>query len=576
MMPPDIAMRNAMFDLQKGRYREAIGAFQMVWGNDRAPVMMRSDALSNAAVCHLRLHEWKSAEDSARAAVEMDPAHVDAWFNLAGSLKEQGQVLDALHAFRKVCELHPQRMDGWRYRAELAEGLGLWEEAVDAWSVVYQKMANGRAFEGRIVCMVHAGKAPLVDEETALYLDQHKTENLARYLRVLVLSDLQRFDEAVVLTHKMHGPAVDQLVAWVLIHAGYLIEARERVKGLPECARAHALRIMAAEGPEVIERIADALTYLSTPRKDHPQDIADLHFRLARIAEEQSTPAAAMQHYHAAHRIMAVSQPFSEEGHHQLDTWIRLRPWLQLAPPAPRDGPQWIFIVGMPRSGTTLLEQILDMHPAFHGAGELHDMATVAQRYYATGNGEAVLQACDAFSRKGSNLAPRAAWCIDKMPHNFVHAGMILHLFPRARVIWCRRDRMDNCTSIYRQHFRGIHPYAHDLGTLGRYFRWHEEVMEGYREDYPQRVLEVSYEALVDDMPGTVTDLLRALGKDWDPACARFYENPRRILTASQGQVNKPIYRDTVGSWKRYRDYVEPLLLEEPVMSDSANESQRR
>jgi hypothetical protein len=78
--------------------------------------------------------------------------------------------LDALHAFRKVCELHPQRMDGWRYRAELAEGLGLWEEAADAWSVVYQKMANGRAFEGRIVCMVHAGKAPLVDEETASIL----------------------------------------------------------------------------------------------------------------------------------------------------------------------------------------------------------------------------------------------------------------------------------------------------------------------------------------------------------------------------------------------------------------------
>lgn len=418
-MPPDIAMRNAMLDLQKGRYREAIGAFQMVWGNDCAPAMMRSDALSNAAVCHLRLHDWKSAEDSARAAVEMDPTHVDAWFNLAGSLKEQGQVLDALHAFRKVCELHPQRMDGWRYRAELAEGLGLWEEAADAWSVVYQKMANGRAFEGRIVCMVHAGKAPLVDEETALYLDQHKAENLARYLRVLVLSDLQRFDEAVVLTHKMHGPAVDQLVAWVLIHAGYLIEARERIKGLPESARVHALR------------------------------------------------------------IMAVSQPFSEEGHHQIDTWIRRRPWLQLAPVAHGAGPQWIFIVGMPRSGTTLLEQILDMHPAFHGAGELHDMATVAQRYYATGNGEAVLQACDAFSHKAGKLAPRAAWCIDKMPHNFVHAGMILHLLPRARVIWCRRDPLDNCTSIYRQHFRGIHPYAHDLGTLGRYFWWHEEVMEG-------------------------------------------------------------------------------------------------
>ncbi|MHB1322491.1 MAG: hypothetical protein ACYCY0_13170 [Acidithiobacillus ferrivorans] len=86
----------------------------------------------------------------------------------------------------------------------------------------------------------------------------------------------------------------------------------------------------------------------------------------------------------------------------------------------------------------------------------------------------------------------------------------------------------------------------------------------------------MSYETLADDMPGTVTGLLRSLGKDWDPACARFYENPRRILTASHGQVNKPIYRDTVGSWKQYRDYVEPLLLEEAVMSDSANESQRR
>ncbi|MEB8474555.1 tetratricopeptide repeat-containing sulfotransferase family protein [Acidithiobacillus ferriphilus] len=555
-----MSMRNAILDLQKGRYREAIGAFQMVFGNDVAPVTMRSDALSNAAVCHLRLREWESAEACARAAVEIDPSHVDAWFNLGGSLKEQGRALDALHAFRKTCELRPDRADAWRYRAATAQGLFLWEEAADAWSMASAMGWDPRAFKGRVESLVLGGKAPLVDAETALFLAKNPENDLARYLRILVLADLQRFDEAVLLTNNLRGgPQIDLLVAWVLVNAGHPVEAKALLANLPQCARTHRLRLMLGDGEDLPGLAAGARRFLSMPREDHPDDLADLHFHLGRMADQEKEYPAAWDHYSAAHRLLAQAQPFSEEGHRQLDVWLRLRPWESIEPTQPEDGPQWVFIVGMPRSGTTLLEQILDMHSAFHGAGERHEMQATAQRFFVDGEAEAMTKACATFAQKARDLAPDAAWCIDKMPHNFQFAGMLLHLFPRAYVIWCRRGPLDNCVSIWRQHFRGIHPYAHDLATLGRYYRWHEEIMEIWRSRYAARILEVRYEDVVNDLRGTVTNMLRWFGEKWDPACERFHENPRRILTASKGQVDKPIYRDAVGSWRRYKGLLGPL-----------------
>lgn len=308
---PEAMMSLSLLDLQKGRYTDAYEGLLGVSRDDRAPIRMRADALSNAAVCQLRLHGWAKAEACAKSAVEMDPSHVDAWFNLGGAYKEQGNRLDALQAFRKVCAMRPERMDAWRYRASVSQSLFLWDEAIEAWTMMLTKGGDARAFKGRVECLVRSGKAPLADQETARFLEQNPVNDLAQYLRVLVLSDLQRFDEALPLASKLHGaPQLDLLSVWVSFHAGFVVDAEKRLEKLPESARAHILRLDVAGEDKLPEQVSAAREYLSRPRAEAPDELADLHFHLGRIADGQKQYDAAWDHYSAAHRMLAKVQPF--------------------------------------------------------------------------------------------------------------------------------------------------------------------------------------------------------------------------------------------------------------------------
>ena len=548
-------MRSALLHLQSGRYQDAVDAFLRVAQSASSPTAMRADALSNMAVCYLRVRDWKNAAGCAQAAVKLDATHVDAWFNLGGAQKALGNGLDAMHAFRRVCALRPERLDAWRYRAIVAQSIALWDEAIECWTTVFQKNGDPSAFAGRIECLVQSGRAPAAELETTAYMARNSEDVLARYLHALVLSNLQRFDEAWPLAQRLHGnPALDLLSAWVAIHAGKEV-AKSMLEKLPESARKHILRLKTARADDLPGLVAQARSWLARPQADPADDLAGLHFQLGRIADDSQKYEAAWEHYTAAHRWLARVQPYHEDGRQALDAWLRQRPW-EAVSPVDHGAPSWIFIVGMPRSGTSLLEQILDQHPAITGTGERHEMQAMAQALFADGNLDAVREACVAFARKGRDLAPDSRWIIDKMPHNFLYAGMLLHLFPGARVLWCRRDPLDTTVSIWRQHFRGVHPYAHDWEALQATYRWHETLMEAWCERYPGRIMEVRYESVVENLEGTITGVLGGLGEDWDPACERFFKNPRKILTASREQVTRPLYRDAVGSGKKYDVHV--------------------
>lgn len=229
------------------------------------------------------------------------------------------------------------------------------------------------------------------------------------------------------------------------------------------------------------------------------------------------------------------------------------------------DSDRPVFIVGMPRSGTSLMEQIIASHPQAHGAGELSffgwevESAPIDSAVWKTAEHlQAVAEAYLAELQQHSATALRV---VDKMPGNFLYVGLIHAVFPNARIIHMRRNPADNCLSIFFQGFSEQHAYANDLEDLAFYHREYQRLMAHWRETLPaDRFLEVPYEALVEDQEGWSRKVLDFIGLDWDERCLSFYQTERRVGTASNWQVRQKIYKTSKARWKNYEPFIAPLL----------------
>ncbi len=248
------------------------------------------------------------------------------------------------------------------------------------------------------------------------------------------------------------------------------------------------------------------------------------------------------------------------------------RPLLQAERPAPGAGQAGpVFIVGMPRSGTSLVEQVLASHPAVFGAGELPFVERIAEAlgaHCASGAvypeclpavPDAVLEGFAASYRKESSAAGTSV-VTDKAPLNFRHLGLIALLFPGARIVHCRRGPLDTCLSCFFQNFAKGQEYSFDLAELGRFFQDYRKMMAAWAEILPIEVFDLDYEELVADLEGVGRSLLSYCGLDWHPDCARFFETRRPVLTASRVQVRRPLYSSSVGKWRRYARHLGPLI----------------
>jgi tetratricopeptide (TPR) repeat protein len=237
-----------------------------------------------------------------------------------------------------------------------------------------------------------------------------------------------------------------------------------------------------------------------------------------------------------------------------------------------------VFIVGMPRSGTTLVEQILATHPAVQGLGELSlisdllsslprlvpgaaTLADYVERVAPAAVGQLSADYLAALRTKTAGApAGDVTRVTDKNPINFLHLGWAGLMLPKARIVHCVRSPLDTCLSCFATHFGDTHDYAYDLNHLGRFYRDYRRLMDHWRSlpDGPA-ILDVSYEAVVADPEGQTRRLLDFAGLPWDDRCLRFHENPRYVHTTSYSQVRQPLYASSVGRWRNYAGHLTPL-----------------
>ena len=343
----------------------------------------------------------------------------------------------------------------------------------------------------------------------------------------------------------------------------------------PSLVRAHAYLATLDPAQPDDPRIA-ALEKLKDHQPQTAKDRAHVHFALGKLYDDCRRYELAFHNYDTANNIRAdyAGKSFRIEDFERqvamceklfTESFFARHRDCGLQSTVP------VFVLGMPRSGTTLVESIVSSHPDAFGAGELIHMGELARGvldYGDTGSWAPQLRAltADASRRTATtyrdalrSLAPEARRIVDKMPHNFLHLWLIALLLPQARVIHCRRDPLDTCLSCYFADFEHAHGYRNDLSTLGAYHRLYRRLMAHWQSVLPLEILDVDYEALVGDQEGVSRRIVEFIGLDWHDACLEFHRSRRSIKTVSNVQVGNRVYSTSVGRWRNYRQFLAPL-----------------
>ena len=561
------------------RHEDALAAFQhAVRLNPR-----HAAAHNNLGAALRALGRCEAALGAYRRALELQPHYPEAHFNLGVALGELGRHDAALAAYGDAIAQHPDYADAWINQGLALQALKRHGEALRAFQravALRPAQADAHSALGAALHELGRHEAALAAHRRALELDPG--DAAARVRLGVTLQALGRADEAAAAHRSALELKPDSVEAHVSLavalqelgEAGAAMASVERALALdPASARAWFIRAdLKTFSPgdpdiEAMEALADGAAARARPSDER----LDLEFALGKAWMDVGEPDAAFARLDAGNQRMraAIHYDVAVDERRFAGVARAFTPGLMARCAGSGDPSELpVFIVGMPRSGTTLVEQILASHPDVHGAGELNVLNEVVGRAQLDVSKDPAALSAGALTAFGrayvarvAVLAPSHRRVIDKMPGNFQHAGLIALALPNARVIHCRRGPVDTCLSIYSKKFTGRQDFAYDLAELGRYYRAYDALMAHWRGLLaPERFLEVDYEALVGDLEGEARRLVTSCGLAWDDACLDFHRTARPVRTASVNQVRQPIYRTSVARWRPYAAHLGPLL----------------
>ncbi len=493
-----------------------------------------------------QMHQWKRAIQHYRDCLKLQPNFLEAHYNLAWIYQQQEHYSKAIHHYKHCLRIQPQHGEVCNNIAIVIRKRKRYEEAV----------------------MYHKRAVRWLPKNPRVYYNYGMT-----------LFEMNRLDESISQFRKAlefypHDPESKNALIRVWMQKGKMKLARAKsVRTIEEhphhfAAYCHLAKAKCfTEMPPIVQTMETMRTNESLPALGKMY----LAFALGKIYNdcgeydqafaswnEANQRKRAMISYHLQHDLhfmQEIIQAFSEKI-------------IQKAQGTRDQLP--ILIVGMPRSGTTLVEQILASHPQVYGAGELTRLGRIIESLPRRFRTRKVYPACihelspDAFQALGETYIqhlrkhdPRAPYICDKMPHNFLHLGLIQCIMKNAKIIHCSRHPLDTCLSCFSTHFddQGMN-FTYELDGLITYYQQYQRLMEHWRETLPQRFFEIRYEDLILNPQETIRRLLEYCDLPWDAHCLHFHESSRPVKTASSVQVRQPLYTTSLHRWRNYEKYL--------------------
>ena len=456
-----------------------------------------------------RIGRWRDAENLLRRAIELAPDWAAARANLALVLGRMGRPAEALALLDELFRLEPEEVGHWNLKAATLGRVGDFDEAIE----IYEEVL---------------AKAPEQPKVWQSYGHMLKT--------------VGRQDDAIAAYRRAiaYRPALGE--AWWSL---------ANLKTVQFDEADIAAMTAALEAPDLGD-----------------EDRFHLDFALGKAMHDRGRADEAFAHFAAGNALRRQSQPY--DSARLTEAVDRCVAGFTAEAFAERSGgcdaPDPIFIVGMPRAGSTLLEQILASHSLVEGTSELADIPALTRKagVYPLG----VLKAGEQERRElGEEYLRRAGvqrrtdrpFFVDKLPNNWLYVPFIQLVLPNAKIIDARRHPLACCFSNFRQHFARGQPFTYDLEDLGHYYHAYVRLMAHVDHVLPGRVHRVIYEKMVDDTEGQVRALLDYCGLEFEPACLEFHKTERAVRTASSEQVRRPIYREAIDEWRAYEPFLGPL-----------------
>lgn len=496
----------------------------------------------------LRLGQPAEAMECFRRSLSIEPADPVCLNNLGNVLRVLGRFQEALSAYRQALELQPRYTSALSNLAGTLAFLGDHPSAVGLYRDLLRiEPGDAEAWKALGLSLLEAGGEAESREalEAALRLEPDDPETLNAL--------------GVALQYEGDLEAAGRLyLASVESDSGF-------ARGYENLVRSRRMKTDDIALAKPIERIAH-----DSSRDDETRLIA--RFALGKLYDDCAEYDKAFENYAAGNAIMNRLVDFDAAGHGEwVDRVIAecteefFRAHAGEGDPSTRP----VFVVGMIRSGTSLIEQILASHSQVHGAGELADISNLVAGLPAALKSSAGYPAClsqlDARAIRGAagrylaSLADRdeqARRVVDKFPTNFLFLGLIAALFPNAHVIHCQRAPLDVSLSIYFQRFAQGHHYAYDFNNIAAYYGDYERLMKHWRSVLPLDILDVQYERLLGNLEGECRRLLNYCELDWEDACLAFHQSKRPVRTASSWQVRQPLYRTGMERWKKFDSHL--------------------
>lgn len=538
-------------------------------------------AHNNLANTYRRLHQLEKAEEHYRRALALNPNYAEVYSNLAFLLHAQGQYEQAATLAQRAITINPHLSDAYLNLAEIEtsrlhhhEALR-WLDKLQAYAPQFPGALVARA---RILQKLNRPEEALACVRQALTLapdNANAYNTLGKVLQFLNMHDeaLAAFERAAALPGNVAEEALVTRAA-VLMESGHSEEAiiafEQALQRFPG-----SIQVMTSRSDTKKYQADDPDVIAMETRLAHDAGlvIADrlaIYFALGKAYLDIGNSERAFHYMNAGNQLKRSTFHYDANG---TSLWLQhiaatFTPELMAArQDTTSTVGRSVFVIGMPRSGTTLVEQVLASHPQVHGAGEL---AALKLTIDSKGKfpDDVGAWSPDDLRNLGHDYLARTEplvngkdRLIDKMPANFLYAGLIPLILPGARIIHCRRDPVDTCLSCYSKQFASEQAFSYDLAELGRFHRDYQELMAHLRSVMPADCfIEVDYESVVDDLEGQARRLIDFIGLSWNDACLDFHKTRRVVRTASVAQVRQPIYATSKGRWHAHAQYLGPLL----------------